>query len=123
MAESITRRLGGHNVHAVSAGLSPLGWIAEPTLRALEAKGFPTDGLSSKGIGEVPIDDIDVVVSLIGDHGLAVLPAGMGARKEAWAIPDPYGEDDVVYSSVLQELELRIARLLADEFQGELLLS
>ena len=120
MAEAITRGLGGESVDARSAGLAPLGWLAEPTLAVLEARGFSTVGLSSKGLDAVEADDLDVVVSLIGDHGLAVLPHGMGARREAWPIPDPFGEDEVFYLEVARQLEDRIRRLLGDELQGEL---
>jgi protein-tyrosine-phosphatase len=76
--------------------------------------------LSSKGLNSVEADDLDVVVSLIGDHGLRVLPPGMGARREAWPIPDPFGEDEVFYLDVARQLEDRIRRLLRDELRGEL---
>jgi protein-tyrosine-phosphatase len=120
MAEAITRTLGGQRVDARSAGLAPLGWLAGPTLEVLEARGFSTEGLSSKGLETVEADHFDVVVSLIGDHGLTVLPPGMGARREAWPIPDPFGEDEVYYLEVARQLEDRIRRLLGDELQGEL---
>jgi protein-tyrosine-phosphatase len=123
MAEAITRGLGGKRVDARSAGLAPLGWLAEPTIAVLEARGFSTEGLSSKGLNTVEADDLDVVVSLIGEHGLSVLPPGMGARREAWAIPDPFGEDEVFYLDVARQLEDRIRRLLLDELQGELSLT
>lgn len=122
MAEAMTRSLGGDRVEARSAGLAPLGWIAEPTIAVLEARGFSTDGLSSKGLEAVAAVDLDVVVSLIGDHGLNVLPPGMGVRREAWPIPDPFGEDEVFYLEVARQLEGRIRRLLGDELRGELLL-
>ena len=121
MAEAITRDLGGDRVAARSAGHSPLGWIAEPTIRTLEESGYSTLGLSSKGFDGVITGDLDIVVSLIGDRGLDLLPPGFGARREAWRIPDPYGEDEILYLEVLRLLEERIRRLLADEFQGELL--
>ena len=120
MAEAITRGLGGERVDARSAGLAPLGWLAEPTVSTLEALGFSTDGLSSKGLDTAAAEDLDVVVSLIGDHGLSVLPPGMGARREAWPIPDPFGEDEVFYLEVARQLEDRIRRLLGDELRGEL---
>lgn len=122
MAEAITRTVGGDRVEALSAGLAPLGWIAEPTISVLEDRGFSTLGLSSKGLDEVIAEDLDVVVSLIGDHGLDVLPPGLGVRREAWPIPDPFGEDEVFYLGVARQLEDRIRRLLGDELRGELLL-
>lgn len=120
MAEAITRCLGDERVDVQSAGLAPLGWVAEATVAVLEARGFSTDGLSSKGLDAVEAEGLDVVVSLIGDQGLSVLPPGMGSRREAWPIPDPFGEDEVFYFDVARQLEDRIRRLLGDELRGEL---
>ena len=119
MAEAIARALGGQGVDARSAGLTPLGWIADQTIDVLEALGYPTQGLSSKGLDSVDTDDLDVVVSLLGERGLDHLPHRIGARREAWSIPDPFGEDDL-YLEVAHELELRIQQLLTEEPEMEL---
>lgn len=114
------RALGGDRVDARSAGLTPLGWIAEQTARALEARGFTAVGLFSKGLDGVETRDVDVVVSLLGKRGLVHLPPSLGARREAWSIPDPFGEDDEMYLEVARRLELRVRRLLKDELGQEL---
>ena len=121
MAEAITQALGGERVDARSAGLNPLGWIASPTIQTLEARGFDARGLSSKGLHEVQTDDIDIVISLLGERGLNHIPAGIGADRHSWNIPDPYGEDDEFYLGVARQLEQRIRRLLAKELEEELL--
>jgi len=120
MAEAITRVLGGDRVVARSAGLSPLGWISEQTLAVLEVLGHPAGELSSKGLDEVELDDVDVLVSLLGDRGLDLVPSRVGTRREAWAIPDPFGEDDEMYLEVARELESRIRQLLSDSLEMEL---
>ncbi len=121
MAEAITRALGGERVDASSAGLNPLGWIADQTIQTLEARGIATDGLFSKGLCDIHVDDIDIVVSLLGQRGLDHIPAGIGGDRQAWDIPDPYGEDDDFYFEVARQLDHRIRGLLAKEFQQELL--
>jgi len=120
MAEVIARTLGGHRVEVRSAGLTPLGWIADQTIDVLEALGYSSQGLSSKGFDEVDAIDFDVVVSLLGERGLDHIPRGIGARREAWPISDPFGEDDELYLEVARQLELRIRRLLTDELESEL---
>lgn len=120
MAEAICRAFGGEVVDARSAGLAPLGRIAEQTIRALEALGFDAGGLSSKGLGTVDTTDIDVVISMLGRRGLAHLPPNLGARREAWSIPDPFGEDDEVYLAVARQIEHRVRRLLGEELGQEL---
>jgi protein-tyrosine-phosphatase len=120
MAEAMCRALGGELVDARSAGLAPLGWVAGETSRALEALGFSARGLSSKGLDGVHTGDVDVVVSLLGQQGLDRLPPTIGTRREAWSIPDPFGEDDEVYMEVARRIEDRVRSLLAEELGQEL---
>jgi arsenate reductase len=112
MAEAIARALGGGLLVAHSAGLAPTGRVASTTLEALRALGYPCAGLASKGLDEVPLDGLDVVVSLIGPAGLAWLPAGVAARRVAWTIPDPYGDDLATYLEVARTIEQRVRALV-----------
>ena len=114
MAEAIARALGGDSLVAHSAGLAPTGRVASSTLEALRALGYPCAGLSSKGLDEVPLDGLDVVVSLVGPLGLAALPAGRALRREAWSIADPYGADEATYLAVARNLEERVRALLSE---------
>ena len=120
MAEAIARSLGGDRVEAYSAGLAPLGWISNETIDALGTLGFPAHGLRSKGLDEIDLHDLDIVVSLLGERGLDSIAHGIGCRREAWAIVDPFGEDDELYLEVARELELRIRELLRDDAEAEL---
>jgi arsenate reductase len=123
MAESIARALGGDNFEVSSAGLAPLGWIAPETIAALDALGYETRGLASKGLDAVDIDESDIIVSLLGTHGLDHIPHSGGARREAWPIPDPFGEGEEMYLNVAHLLEDRIRQLVAEESETELFLS
>jgi arsenate reductase len=120
MAEAIARAIGGGKVEALSAGLSPTGLVASQSVATLRELGYPAEGLRSKGLDEVPLDDIDVVVSLIGGDGLRFLPPGLSARLESWSIRDPYGDDEDVYLAVARDLERRIRSLLNELFDTEL---
>lgn len=123
MAEAIARHLGGSRVDARSAGLAPAGFVAGGTLTALEALGYSSEGLWSKGLDDVFVQDLDVVVSLLGKEALDLLPRGTGARREVWTVLDPFGEEDDVYLDVARGLEVRIRTLLSEELDGELFLS
>jgi protein-tyrosine-phosphatase len=120
MAEAIARSLGGDRVEAFSAGLSPLGWISSETTAALRIRGYPAEELRSKGLDDIDLDNLDIVVSLLGERGLDSIPRSIGCRREAWAIVDPFGEDDELYLEVVGELEQRIRRLLREEAESEL---
>ena len=114
MAEAIARAIGGGRVKAYSAGLTPSGMVAAESMATLHELDYPTEGLRSKGFDEIPLDDLDVIVSLIGDDGLRHLPHASSARLESWLIRDPFCEDEEVYLAVARDLERRI-RSLVDE--------
>ncbi|MFV2071074.1 MAG: low molecular weight phosphatase family protein [Thermoanaerobaculales bacterium] len=123
MAEAIANALGGGRIEAQSAGLAPAGWVAETTLKTLERMGYSGVGLWSKGLESIKAEDVDVAISLLGSRGIDLLPPGFGTRREAWPIPDPIGEDEAFYTAVAQQIEQRIRGFLADEAEGELLLT
>ena len=114
MAEAIARGLGGDRIVAHSAGLAPTGRISPGTIHALQALGYDPEGLASKGLEAVPMDEVDVVVSLIGRQGLLFVPPHRVPQRISWVIPDPYGEEPSTFLAVARELERRIAALLAE---------
>ena len=120
MAEAIARGLGDGRVRASSAGIMPFGRIVSSTVEALEALGYESRGLRSKGLDDVDPADFDIIVSLLGSSGLSYLPSSLGAQLESWPVQDPYGEDHDVYLGVARELERRIRELLADQETREL---
>lgn len=114
MAEAIARNLGDGRIEAHSAGLSPSGQVSELAVAALEELGFDAAGLGSKPIASVDLHEIDVIVSLIGERGLAVLPRNLAAERIAWAIHDPLGEDIDAYLATAELLVRKIRTLVAD---------
>ena len=110
-AESILRSIGGPSVTVVSAGLFPTGRVAELSLETLAAHGYQVAGLSSKGLDAIDLESIDIVISLMGEPGLAALPCRLTAEKVAWSIRDPYGEDEDAYTTTVRTLERKIQTL------------
>jgi arsenate reductase len=120
MAEAIARGQKKYEVVASSAGIMPFGRIVRSTVEAVEALGYDSGGLSSKGLDNVDLANFDIIVSLLGPSGLSYLPPTLGAQLESWSIMDPYGEDDEIYLAVARELERRVRDLLADQETREL---
>ena len=56
--------MGKHQVQAHSAGLYPLGSITEDTYTVMSEKGISLDGQWSKGLRDVPVAQMDVVVDM-----------------------------------------------------------
>lgn len=111
MAEAIARRRLGSLAGVFSAGHCPTGRVADFSIATLETLGYDTTGLSSKGLDAVPLDDMDVIVSLMGPDGLIGLPRHLTAEKIVWSIRDPYGEDESSYLATATILEQRIKEL------------
>jgi protein-tyrosine-phosphatase len=123
IAEAIARAMGGARVEAFSAGLSPSGWVSENALAALTGLGYDPRGLWSKGLDAVPLAEMDVIVSLIGEDGLRFVPSNLTARRESWVIRDPYGEDEAMFVATARILERNIRVLLGELDEQELVLS
>lgn len=119
MAEAMARTMGGGRIDSLSAGFAATGTIARHTIVTLERLGYPADGLRSKTVDEIPLESVDVIVSLIGQDGLRMLPPTTAARREAWWIRDPYGDDEDVYDAVGRTLEHRVRRLVQDLLHAE----
>jgi len=113
MAEALANQLGDRKVRAFSAGTHPLGVISLDTRVVLREKGIRLAGHWSKGLRDVPISDMDVVVEM----GFGVrfrLPADFKGRLIQWHIPDPYLLDRGYFRDVRDLIESEVRRLLAD---------
>jgi protein-tyrosine-phosphatase len=91
MAEALARHFYGIELQAVSAGLSPLGWVAPETLAVLAELDIPTGGLRSKGLWEIDLPACRVLVNLTEQELARRLPAGFSGRVFHRQIMDPFG--------------------------------
>ena len=113
MAEGLARQLGRGRVRAWSAGSHPLGEIIPETYEIMSEKGIALEGQWSKGLRDVPVADMDVVVGM-GCDVVCPIPAGFKGRVIEWNIADPYGRDLAFYRSVRDLIERQVAALLSD---------
>ncbi len=99
MAEALANHLGKGRVCAWSAGSHPLGLILSETHEVLREKGISLDSHWSKGLKDVSLAEMDVVVGM-GCEVECPVPAGFKGRVIEWNIPDPYGHDLELFRSV-----------------------
>jgi arsenate reductase len=111
IAEALARHLASDVIEPVSAGLSPLGSIAEGTRKVLRERGIFLGEQYSKGLNEISIQDADLIVNMTGMPGKALFAE---AEVVDWDIRDPYGEDMLIYREVCEEIEERLAQLAAE---------
>jgi protein-tyrosine-phosphatase len=114
LAEAIARQLNPH-IDAWSAGSQPTH--VRPQVRlVLAEEGFDSTGLRSKGIPEVPLEEMDLVLSLCPEECCPLLPAGI--RQISWPLPDPAAAPDdelmEAFRATRDELIRRLPLLFAE---------
>lgn len=109
LAEGFARKLAADVIEPSSAGLSPLGRIADPTRTIAVEFGIPLDGQYSKGVAEVELENADLVVNLTGIPSRALF----GTKKQVvdWEVDDPYGEELGVYRRIAEEIQEKMLEL------------
>jgi len=112
MAEGWANHFGKGKVEAHSAGSHPLGMITPDTYTVMSEKGISIDSQWSKGLKEILMADMDVVVSM-GCEVECPIPAGFTGRVEKWEIPDPYGQGVASFRNVRDMVERQVLELLS----------
>lgn len=113
MAEALANCLGEGQVRAWSAGSHPLGIIIPETREVLREKGIGLDGHWSKGMDDIPVDEMDVVVGM-GCEVFCPVPRNFKGRVIEWNIPDPYGRALGHFRAVRDLIERQVTVLLQE---------
>src|SRR6202030_418939 len=111
MAEAIAWRDASVEIEASSAGLAPLGFVAEMTAPTLLGNGYAVEGLASKPISLEVWESADIVVNMSGRAREFAFRNFRGhAKVEDWEIEDPYG-DAAKYQGTYESIQRRVAEL------------
>jgi arsenate reductase len=113
MAEAWANHLGGGKVRVWSAGSHPLGEITADTYTVMHEKRVSLDEQWSKGLRDVPVAEMDVVVGM-GCEVECPVPAGFKGRVVEWDVPDPYAQGLDAFRVVRDLVEQHVRALLAE---------
>ena len=113
MAEAWASHHGKGRVRAHSAGSHPFGSIVNETYTVMAEKGILLEGHCSKGMQDVPLGDMDLVVAM-GREVSCPLPEGFKGRKVEWNISDPFGGGIDDFRMVRDMVERQVLQLLAE---------
>ena len=97
MAEALARQFFPDSVSIGSAGINPLGYVAEETLHVLAESGVATEGLWSKGLTDIDCASFSVLVNLTSYSLTAVLPRDCRGRIIRHPVADPFGRSLEAY--------------------------
>lgn len=109
MAEAIAQYDAADVIEPSSAGLYPLGYIAELTKQTLMKNGYSTNGLTSDVLTQEAADTADLIINMTGRPSEEIL-RGL-ENVEDWFVQDPYGEDPETYQSVFEGIQRRVHQL------------
>jgi len=111
MAEAIAWRDASEEIEASSAGLAPLGFVAETTKQTLLRNGCTVEGLASKPISLEAWESADVVINMSGRaREFAFRNFREHAKVEDWEIDDPY-DDPKMYQGAFEQVQRRVLDL------------
>ena len=109
MAEAIAQYDAADVIEPSSAGLYPLGCIAELTKQTLTKNGYSANGLSSDAITREAMDAADLLINMTGRPGEHIFRGY--ENVEDWLVEDPYGEDPETYQRVFEGIQRRVNQL------------
>jgi protein-tyrosine-phosphatase len=109
MAEAIARYDAADVIEPSSAGLSPLGTIAEQTRQTLIQNGYSANGLTSDALTREAADAADIIINMTGQ--LVEEAFWDQAKVEDWMVQDPYGAAPETYQRVFEGIKRRVDQL------------
>lgn len=119
MAEGLARAMFGKNVEISSAGSEPQS-VNPFAIQAMNKIGIDLSNHSSKPIGDVLTEDIDLVITLCADEVCPIVP--INTRKEHWPFDDPAAatgtKTDILHSFETIRDQIRAALILFGEREG-----
>jgi arsenate reductase len=86
MAEGLARRLSPEGVDVFSAGSEP-SQVNPLAVEAMQLVGVDLSEHESKGVDDVPLDEVDLVITLCAEEVCPTLPGKV--TKEHWPHDDP----------------------------------
>ncbi len=109
MAEAIARYDAADVIEASSAGLSPMGAIAEQTRQTLILNGYSADGLTSDLLTREASEAADIIINMTGRPREETF--WEIEKVEDWIVEDPYGTAPETYQRVFEGIKRRVDQL------------
>ena len=109
MAEAIARYDAADVIEPSSAGLSPLGYVADLTKQTLMRNGYSVAGLTSDPLTREAAASADIIINMTGR------PSERNfweqGKVEDWIVQDPFDADPDTYQRVFEGIKRRVNQL------------
>lgn len=90
IAEGFAKKFGNGNIQVFSAGSHPFGAILPKAIEVMKEVGIDISQQKSKSINEIPLQEMDVVITLCGNADLYCPSPIQGGQKLHWPFEDPF---------------------------------
>ncbi len=116
MSEALFERAAGERHEARSAGTTPAERVHPEVVEAMAELGIDLSDRTPRRLGDADAEWADVVVTMgCGDE----CPFVPGKRYLDWDLPDPKGRPVDEVRATREEIERRVARLVAELDRSE----
>lgn len=109
MAEAISRYDAADVIEGSSAGLYPLGYVAELTKQTLRKNGYSANGLTSDVLRKEATEAADLIINMTGRACEEIFRGR--ENVEDWLVQDPFGADPETYQRVFEGIQRRVNQL------------
>jgi len=111
MAAGFARQIGANNLIVYSAGSAPGEYLNPAVVEAMSEKGIDISNESPKKLTDEMGKEAQVIITMgCGD----ACPVYIGKRYLDWDVEDPAGQDLEAVRTIRDEIEQRVADLVAD---------
>ncbi|MGB9012615.1 MAG: arsenate reductase ArsC [Aeromicrobium sp.] len=116
MAAGFLQEMSGGTVTVLSAGSMPGSQVNPVAVEAMAEVGIDIAGEQPKKLSSEAVEASDVVITMgCGDE----CPYFPGTRYEDWELTDPAGQGIEVVRAVRDEIQIRVAALVASLSDGD----
>lgn len=115
MAEGMARMFGADLFEVYSAGTNPTGFVSDDAIEIMRELKIDISNVRSKGLEDVPVADMDIVVSMAPRRALKMVPREFRGRTIDWQVEDPVGKSLATFRRVRGELDTLVKQLVQDE--------
>lgn len=112
IAEAIAKKLAiekNMKLKIYSAGTNPSGYINAMAIRILEEDGIPIDNQYSKGLDEIPVEQIDLFIFVCEESSCVNLFNLSSKKVLHWFLPDPFSYEQFYF--IRESLKSKIGEL------------
>lgn len=118
IAEGLSKTIGMGFYKAYSAGINPLGRVCEEVVELMEKRGIDISDQYSKGLDDIPLEDMDFVITMGCCSADSICPVFFMGKKINWDIPDPYRMGKHAFEQVLGIIENKLKKFVKENFEG-----